>query len=71
MPQLELIYTQDSLFGADSAPDHRLPLVYLRELRRELVLKLEKHPNDITMDQVRDVAAIHQAICAIETVLTE
>ncbi|MEZ5763561.1 MAG: hypothetical protein R3D69_04375 [Xanthobacteraceae bacterium] len=59
----------ESQFGACVA-DHRLPLVYLRERRRELVLALEKR-RGITSQQIQEIAMVHQAIKAIETVLTE
>lgn len=51
--------------------DHKLPLVFMRERRRELVLELQANSGMITMQKIRDIAAIQQAIKAIETVIAE
>ena len=51
--------------------DHRLPLVRLRERRRELVLSLQDQPALLTRERVREIAEIQQAIQAIETVIAE
>ena len=51
-------------------PDDRLPLIYLRERRRELVLALSE-TRKITREKILEIAAIQQAIRAIETVIAE
>jgi hypothetical protein len=52
-------------------PDHKLPLIYMRERRRELVLELQAAGPAISMQKIRDIAAVQQAIKAIETVIAE
>jgi hypothetical protein len=49
----------------------RLPLIFLRERRRELVLALSEVQGAITRRQIEEIAAIQQAIRAIEVVITE
>ena len=61
---------QDDEFGLMPAND-RLPLIYLRERRRELVLALARAHGKIRRQQIEEIAAIHQAIRAIETVIAE
>ena len=51
--------------------DDRLPLIYLRERRRELVLALSEARGKISRAQIVEIAAIQQAIRAIETVIAE
>jgi hypothetical protein len=51
--------------------DHRLPLVRLREKRRELVMSLESAPSLLTRDRIREIADVQQAIKAIEAVIAE
>ena len=62
-----LSFTADQ-FGA---VDHRLPLIYMRERRRELVLELQAAGPNISMQKIRDIAAVQQTIKAIETVIAE
>jgi len=50
--------------------DHKLPLIFMRERRRELVLELQEG-GEVTMQKIRDIAAIQQAIKAIEIVIAE
>ena len=52
-------------------PDDRLPLIYLRERRRELVLSLSETRGKISREEIYEIAAIQQAIRAIETVIAE
>ena len=53
-------------------PSHdRLPLIFLRERRRELVLALEESRGCITRTQINEIAAIQQAIRAVEIVIAE
>jgi hypothetical protein len=49
----------------------KLPLIFLRERRRELVLALEESRGKITRAQIDEIAAIQQAIRAVETVIAE
>ena len=49
--------------------DHRFPLVYLRERRRELVMAMTGAT--ITTDLINEVAAIQQTIKAVEAVIAE
>jgi len=51
--------------------DDRLPLIFLRERRRELVLALEESHGRITRAQIDEIAAIQQAIRAVEIVIAE
>lgn len=57
-------------FGAYIAND-RLPLIRLRELRRELVLSLRGQPQALTRERIREIAEVQQAIEAIEAVIAE
>jgi len=57
-------------FGFMPSSD-RLPLIFLRERRRELVLALSEVQGAITRRQIEEIAAIQQAIRAIEVVITE
>jgi hypothetical protein len=52
-------------------PDDRLPLIYLRERRREMVLALSEARGKISREKIYEIAAIQQAIRAIETVIAE
>ena len=49
--------------------DHRFPLVYLRERRRELVMAMTDAT--VTTDLINEVAAIQQTIKAVEAVIAE
>jgi hypothetical protein len=60
----------DPEFGAFIAHD-RLPLVRLREKRRELVLALQEHASHLTRERIREIAEVQQAIGAIEAVIAE
>lgn len=51
--------------------DDKLPLILLRERRREMVLALQETPGLIQAQQIREIAAVHQAIKAVEAVLAE
>jgi hypothetical protein len=52
-------------------PNDRLPLIYLRERRREMVLALSEARGKISREKIYEIAAIQQAIRAIETVIAE
>jgi hypothetical protein len=49
----------------------KLPLIYLRERRRELVLALRHTRGQISRGQIEEIAAVQQAIIAVEAVIAE
>ena len=52
--------------------DHGLPLVQLKERRRELIVALmgcKDHP--ISKDQIAEIASLQQAIAAMEAVIVD
>lgn len=49
----------------------KLPLIVLRERRRELVLALKESRGRVTRAQINEIAALQQAIRAIEIVIAE
>jgi hypothetical protein len=51
--------------------DHRLPLVLLRERRRELVMKMRAKAPAISTALIQEIAAIQQTIKAVEAVIAE
>lgn len=52
-------------------PDHGLPLVQLKERRRELVVALQNRGVQIGDDELRQLATLQQAIAAIEDVIAD
>lgn len=52
-------------------PDHGLPLVQLKELRRELVVALQNRIGPIGDDELKQIAAIQQTITAFEDVIAD
>jgi hypothetical protein len=68
--RLNSYLAHDPEFGAFITND-RLPLVRLRERRRELVLSLQEQSNNLTRERIREIAEIQQAINAIEAVISE
>jgi hypothetical protein len=52
-------------------PDHGLPLVQLKEQRRDLVVALQRHLGPISGWQLMQIAAVQQAISAFEEVITD
>ena len=56
-------------FGGFAADD-RLPLVRLRERRRELVMALNA-AYELPREQIREIAEVQQAIKALEAVMAE
>jgi len=52
-------------------PDHGLPLVQLKEQRRELVVALQRHIGPISGWQLLQIANIQQAISAFEEVIAD
>ena len=69
MPQ-DISPMSDGEFGLLMADD-RLPLVRLRERRRELVLSLNGYPLALTRARIREIAEVQQAIRAVEAVIAE
>ena len=60
----------DPEFGS-FVPNDQLPLIRLRERRRELVLSLQGDGHALTRERIREIADIQQAIEAIQAVLAE
>lgn len=51
--------------------DHRLPLIRLKEMRREMVLALGENKNTIDAATLHEIASIQQAIAAAEEVIAD
>jgi hypothetical protein len=51
--------------------DHRLPLVQLKEQRRELIVALMGRKGPILKEQIAEIAAIQHSIAAIESVVVD
>ncbi len=51
--------------------DHGLPLISLKELRRELVLAWGKSPDVLDRDKLHEIATVQQAIDAVESVISD
>ena len=51
--------------------DHGLPLVQLKEQRRELVIALMGRRGPLSKEQIAEIAAIQHAIAAAETVIAD
>src|SRR5260221_7070094 len=58
------------MFG-DYLEDHGLPLVQLKEQRRDLIVALMGRSGRITKRQIAEIAAIQQAIAAVEAVVVD
>ncbi|MGN6307958.1 MAG: hypothetical protein ACTHNN_00190 [Xanthobacteraceae bacterium] len=52
-------------------PDHGLPLVQLKELRRDMVVALQKRKGAVTTEELMRIAAVQAAISAFEEVITD
>ncbi|MBR0994311.1 hypothetical protein JQ580_26670 [Bradyrhizobium japonicum] len=52
-------------------PDHGLPLVQLKERRRELVVALRNSQGPVGDDELRKIAALQQTISAFEDVIAD
>ena len=52
-------------------PDHGLPLVQLKEQRRDLIVALQYHVGPINGWQLMQIAAVQQAITAFEEVIAD
>jgi hypothetical protein len=55
----------------DHLEDHGLPLVQLNEQRRDLIVALMGRTGRITKRQIAEIAAIQQAIAAVEAVIVD
>ena len=52
--------------------DHRLPLVQLKEQRRELICSLMgRPPGPVPSERIAEIAAIQQTIAAVEAVIVD
>jgi hypothetical protein len=51
--------------------DHGLPLIGLREQRRDLIVALLGRKGPISKKMINEIAAIQQAITAIEAVIVD
>jgi hypothetical protein len=52
-------------------PDHGLPLVQLKEQRRDLVVALQNRTGPVSGWELMQIAAIQQAIQAFEDVIAD
>ena len=51
--------------------DHGLPLVQLKEQRRDLVVAMRGRMGPLSTQQISEIAAIQQAIAAVEAVMVD
>ena len=58
-------------FTMRNLPDHGLPLVQLKEQRRDLVVALQNRNGPVTGWELMQIAAIQQAIQAFEDVIAD
>jgi hypothetical protein len=61
------MYQPDEMYPID----HGLPLVQLKERRREMVVALQNRASLVTDDELRKIAAIQQSIAAFEEVIAD
>ena len=52
-------------------PDHGLPLVQLKEQRRDLVVAHQRRNAPLTKEELTEIAAVQQAISAFEVVIAD
>jgi hypothetical protein len=52
-------------------PDHGLPLIQLKEQRRDLVVALQNRKVPISSWELMQIAAVQQAISAFEEVIAD
>ena len=52
-------------------PDHGLPLIQLKEQRRDLVVALQNRNGPISSWELMQIAAVQQAISAFEEVIAD
>jgi hypothetical protein len=61
------MYQPDEMYPTD----HGLPLVQLKERRREMVVALQNRTGSVTDHELSKIAAIQQAISAFEDVIAD
>ena len=54
-----------------SLPDHGLPLIQLKEQRRDLVVSFQNRSGPISGWELMQIAAVQQAIMAFEEVIAD
>jgi hypothetical protein len=54
-----------------SLPDHGLPLVQLKEQRRDLIVALQNRRGPVSGWELMQIAAVQQAISAFEDVIAD
>lgn len=52
-------------------PDHGLPLVQLKELRRDMVVALQKRQGAVSTEELMRIAAVQAAISAFEDAIAD
>jgi len=52
-------------------PDHGLPLVQLKEQRRDLIVALQNRRGPVSGRELMQIAAVQQAISAFEDVIAD
>lgn len=52
-------------------PDHGLPLIQLKELRRDMVVALQRRSGPVTTEELMRIAAVQAAISAFEDVIAD
>jgi hypothetical protein len=52
-------------------PDHGLPLVQLKELRRDMVVALQRRSGPVVFEDLMRIAAVQAAISAFEDVISD
>jgi hypothetical protein len=55
----------------DDFMDHRLPLISLKEQRRDLIVGLLGRKGPISKKTIKEIAAIQQTITALEAVIVD
>jgi hypothetical protein len=55
----------------DQLEDHGLPLVQLKEQRRDLVMAFRGRTSPLTDREIQEIAAIQQTIAAVEAVVVD
>jgi hypothetical protein len=55
----------------DHFEDHGLPLVQLKEQRRDLIIALMGRTGPLSKEQIAEIAAVQNAIAAMEPVISD
>ena len=58
-------------FTMGNLPDHGLPLVQLKEQRRDLIVALQNRNGPVSSWELMQIAAVQQAISAFEDVIAD